>query len=581
MPIRKLISALIVIFALSPILAIAVTTYTVGINGANYTNAPTSPNIWYVSASNTGSGSGTSQANSVGINNINWYAVQPGDTFYVCGLIRSSFNFQKGGFPGYPTVLRGDCPTNPGIISGANLLTGSWTSVGSNVYTVPLSGFLGYQSAGIIAEDDTALIKTSWTGSSSTTISALASCQSGYTTGCWAYDSTDNILYVIATGLDSPSGHTMEDSYGGQYSTQISGFAVNYVTVENLTVKDAGGYGIDFSSGAFAPSGYWAQNGSNITINNCHIYNNFNWAIYIGGQTNVTVTNNIIDHAVWAGHLPIESAVGEVIRYDTVIGGTINNNTVSYSPSAGIDLHGTSNGITVYNNTVHDNVGMTNQYAGGIYSDNAQNNFIYRNYIYNWKVGIALSTEGGPPTSGTYVYNNVIFNSVQDGFILGANYTNSILSQNNFIYNNTIVFGNETLSVGGSSNDTFQNNIVYGNGEYQGAGYSGTFCSGCFDYNNYIADLASIAAGSLYYTAWQAGVNGDLHSVFTSKYITNIGTLTFVHPSGVPPTLNLQLVAGSVAVGAGKNLYSTFTTDFACTIRPSSAAWDNGAYQNI
>lgn len=562
MRIHKLLTALFFTF-LFP-LAVFAQPYTMTINGINLTNPP-AQNSWYVTAAGAGAMNGTSQANAWAINAINWFTINPGDTIYTCGMIRSPLTIQKSGVIGYPIIIRGDCSGNAGTINGANIISSSWTSVGSNVYTTPVSTNIN----GMVMEDDSALIRVIWTGSSGSTITNIVSCQSSFSSkGCFSYDSTHGILYVLTVADDSPAGHTIEASYGQQFSRVIENNGYSNITIENLTVKDGGDYGIGEESG-----------GVNNIVANCTIYNIYNWGIFSQNNTNMIVNGNTMHQDVWGGHLPqLSIAVGEVIRYNGNVGGSIYSNTISDSPAIGIDLRAGASGAQIYGNTIHDNNGTTTQYAGGIYLEDAQNNYVYGNLIYNWMVGLNISSEDGTPSSGNIVYNNIAFSSQNNGMILGASFNSWISSTNNSIYNNDILgttSGGPALIIGPTVNDKFKNNIVFGQVQwYPSANES--FTAGYFDYNTYaVSSWVSNTMGVQTFNQWQTYNSGDTNSSNPSP--TNFLTNTFVNIGA----LNFQLQIGSVPVNAGTNLYSIFTTDYAGTTRPSTGPWDNGPYQNI
>lgn len=553
--------------------------YTIVIKGGVSLNEPNPPaNTWWITASGAGNLSGTSLANAGAIGTFSFVPVNYRDTVYFCGNFNQAINPSTlgSGLPGYPITLDSSCPGGtPAVFDGANVVTG-WTSVSSNVYSTPLAsgsgpwvsgtGSYGTAFGGIVTEDDVALIAVPFITNIATTIPNMVSTTSTFSLGSWTYDNSNGILYVLTTDASSPSGHTIEASYGQNFSTLFNLSGKSNITIQNMTIKNAGDYGVDI------------PNGTNIIFANNAVYNIDNWGLIAANEINMTTSSNAVHNVVWTAHSPSPSeAVGEGIRYDGGSGGSIFGNTVSYDPSAGIDLHGGVTGVKMYSNVIHDNIGMSTFYSSGIYLDNAQGNFIYGNEIYNEMVGINLNGENtNSSSSGNYVYNNLVYNWYYTGSYLGGS-EGWVSSQNNFWYNNTFVVGpsqdgsgGQAIAIQNSVDDTFQNNIVYGNVYSYSAGGQ-TFAPGYFDYNQYYNTTFGGSYNS--YSAWQTATQGETHSANSSPSIGSV----FVG-SSIPPATNFELVGGSPALNVGTNLSFVFTTNYAGSSRPSSGAWNAGAY---
>jgi hypothetical protein len=403
--------------------------------------------------------------------------------------------------------------------------------------------------------------------------------------GMWSYDTSNQVLYVMTTGLDSPSGHTMEASYGSQGTFLIRNTG-SYVTLEDLTIENSADYML-----------YWEGFNNNTSpagniINNNTIIASSNWAVFGYDQTNLITHDNTITYGVWGAHTPSGNAFGECIRYLYPIGGAIYNNTIIKSPSIGIDLwHTYGGGVNVYNNTIHDG-NLESLGDVGIYLDSSWNNFIYSNTIYSETVDMEVNAEAGAVASqNNYIYNNVLYNWSGIGFYIGDfGFPTPITSQYNFIFNNDIVFvvptgafANGTsnglaVEISRSWDDTFQNNLVYPSiGIFQStAGINSNFAPGFFNYNTYAVNPFSFInpGGTYTFAAWQAYVHGDTNSGLPSQ--TNFPTLTFVSPSS---PINLELLAASAPIGAGTNLTGVFNTDFNGITRESPPnSWETGAY---
>lgn len=538
------------------------TLYTVTLQGIILAN-PIIPQNWYVTSAGAGAMNGTSQANAWAYNSIGWGSIHRYDTVYFCGTIHTSGLSipMSGAGSTLPLYVRGDCPSNAVIIDGANLVVSSWSSGASNVYSTPSTAPLNPGNWGIVTEDDAILISIPWNTNIATTTPLMVSTAATFSTGTWTYDPVGQLLYILTTAADDPTGHTIEASSGSQFSELVSHSQSN-VYIQNLTIKNAGDRGLELNGG------------SNNTVTGCTIYNVSNWGALIVNNTNATFTNNTLHHIVWATHLPdTNQAFGESVRFFTSTG-TISGNNIYDTPNIGIDLYHTAGIVTVFHNTIHDSVGLNTFFNAGIYFDEAQNNNVYDNLIYNFNVGLSLNDEDNisPHSQNNLVYNNLIYNWYYTGIYLGGG-VSYITSQNNFVYNNTIVIGpsanlggNQALAVQASNHDTFKNNIMYGNvytdssHQILGVGY--------YDYNQYLNTTFTGSYTS--FAAWQTANGGDSHSGNTSPSLGSV----FVDASG----LNFELVAASSPIGNGVNLYSIFTTDYDGGARQSSGAWDVGAY---
>lgn len=237
------------------------------------------------------------------------------------------------------------------------------------------------------------------------------------------------------------------------------------------------------------------------------------------------------------------------------------------------------------NNSIHDNqcynpyVWDTNSNAwhhDGIHLytyDTAINNTqIYNNYFWgDWGGNVTAHIYAESDVTNTKVFNNLsigCFNGDGHGGTctnLGVQGNGHISfygaggSSGNAVYNNTIVEqgGGFSLFVQAQSSFTSENNIFSGSGPAFGS--AGMVANS--DYNVYYNTGSTLAD-------IQAASGSDTHSVVGDPQLNT----------------NFTLQSGSAAIGAGANLTSlniaALDADRAGTARPSTGAWDAGAYSS-
>jgi hypothetical protein len=325
-----------------------------------------------------------------------------------------------------------------------------------------------------------------------------------------------------------------------------------------------------------------------------------NQGIFISGS-NINILNNTIHDVGWAILSQFRNGDGNV---------TISNNNI-YDIDHGFALTGTGGGITIgtvvfSHNNVHDFAnwdtnaadayhhdgvhcftGYTGSYAHltGVYIDD---NTFGGQTGYNMNAMIFLEggqgsgyTPCGDSTSKIYIFNNVFSDSGQiaDGFL-------ALYSTSPQIYNNTMMGYSSTSSGSNciihepSANyattaESFENNVISDCDNEIGAS-TGRYASGQPDYNIY-AQGGSNAFGCntndyafSQFSSWKSCIGGDSHSSTTSNALLN--------SNGSPQS-------GSPATAAGNNLTSLCTgnltplcTEINGTPRPTTGAWDTGAY---
>jgi hypothetical protein len=236
-------------------------------------------------------------------------------------------------------------------------------------------------------------------------------------------------------------------------------------------------------------------------------------------------------------------------------------------PTGGISIWGNYNQII--NNDIHHNgnVAIVSNYGqDGVYSDRTtrDNKYIGNLIRDNGRSGSNLDHALYLCGDNELVLNNVMIRNASWGLHIAGYSTVSNLKA----YNNVMAYngrGGVMLWLNLSGVD-IKNNVIYANSRY----------------------------GLDSYDAHGSGVVVDRNLVFGnssgnynfsgsgSDYTYTLGTTISSAPLFVNSTsagFDARLSAGSPAINAALNLSSVFTTDLAGATRPSSGAWDLGAYK--
>jgi hypothetical protein len=475
---------------------------------------------WFNNSSNWGSGNSQ---------------IGPGTTVHLCGTFTGTpgqtlFAFQGSGASGNPTTLIFE--------AGANLTAPYWGGAWTN-----------YNSAAIFVNNQ------SWITINGGTNGTIQNTQNG-------------------TGLTYPAANTTGVEVAGS-----SNIIVENLTVANMCQRSAG----DSGSGGEAcnvnvdAAGIVIAYSSSVTVQYNTVHDAHDCMYYSNGgeDSNVTFQYNTLSRCNWAigvngsGTSNGVNIVGNDIT--CVVGAPCNwddpndsnhHNGLMMDPQSGNTL----SHVTIANNYFHDINGNTTAYifldASG--SGNVPSNLIYNNVFFT-SPGQSGPANGmvtsGTIVTGTQTYNNTFYGP-------GARAWSADI--NNFTYNN--------IAVGESS------------AEYYDSGASGSTT----DYNDFYSSIPYVAynGGSGYTNLplWQTastsvctGSGCDLHSIASNPSLNN---------TSAPPNLTLQ--SGSGAIASGKNLTSlgitgldqgapqsfgvNYTCGTGCAARPSTGAWDMGAY---
>ena len=312
------------------------------------------------------------------------------------------------------------------------------------------------------------------------------------------------------------------------------------------------------------------------------------------GETPVFNDNNVaggivrLDGLSWfvlSGLTILSNNIGVIVGYAGSCSNVVLTNLTVYDiGQQGIQVEGNSHDILLVNNTVHD-TGLWIYNGEGFYigqgdsagiMDNTHNVIVRSNLIYN------TTDEGIEIKPGTYscvVEGNTLHtcNKPQNTYGAGSGAieidqegTYNYYSGNpNHLVRNNLVY-DTVIGLRASNGGYYYNNIIYGCST-EGIlidnpdGDSWTR----YIWNNTVATSSGIV--------FSAGTACILNNIGYSSGSYNLSTNAsyFVNMAAH----DYHLVAGSAPIGAGTNLFSVVATDFDGNARPTSGAFDNGAYQ--
>jgi hypothetical protein len=486
---------------------------------------------WYVDADAPGSANGTSWTDAwTSLSEINWSAVQPGDTIDLSGGAASEVYYGrcsvgKSGTPGNLITIRGS--SDPGhngsvIIDGRDQATteagglGPWARDAGNVYYTTLDfapGYVGQPGVNVkFASPIQEGVKLDFymAGSRAEVVAP----------GDWFIDDVNAgapyRLYVYS--YDQGSGYDPAD-YSISMPRYSNGFNLqggrSYIRIENMTVR----YSTD--------NGIACGNTVGSEFRDLDLYGHRITGIYFLDSGN---QNNTVEDSSFAnnGHCGIELTTGSnlAIRrsrfYSSGAGGGGNAAHIAF-PSTG----GAKSDITIENCLFEKN--GSNAYSAGSMLFNAIN-------IFNTSV------------DNLVIRQNTFYDWVWTGFLSVAGTGNYTLANNVFYANNSVSFLHLGLSSPPTGRFNITNNLFYGPTATGGFWWGGTEYpfSG---FKTRVEDNGGTVSGNLFQDPLLADV---------SSY-------------------DLRLTFGSPCIDAAP--YAGTNDSYDGTLRPVGRGYDIGAYE--
>jgi hypothetical protein len=309
----------------------------------------------------------------------------------------------------------------------------------------------------------------------------------------------------------------------------------------------------------------WETVGAIKRVKNCHIHHahasSYSYPITTSTHHNSTTKNiEIIDCII---HNSARTALSLYAGYEA------NNALIS--------------DVLVKGNVIYN--GGQNPTAGGagvMLKNHCENVIIEENYIHNNRNGVLITKtySGALPIRNVIVRNNIVANNINAGIVASNGISRNVKVYNNLVFNNG-TYGYVFSSILGSTLSYY----IYGNTFYNNSGGNlringGNFSTLAIRNNILYPSGISGSTGKITTPSWQTAnyiFSSNPGSVF--KNTSNLPT--GFNSSGIPNKDGLSLASGSGALNDGTNLGSQYyNTSINKVTRPSSGAWDAGAYES-
>lgn len=452
--------------------------------------------------------------------------IGPGTTAHLCGTITTALAFQGSGSSSSVITLLFEKGASIQISPGAS--TNGAIGLGANSYIL-IDGGSGQPCGWNTATD-----------------ASEGSCNG----------KVENMLYG-SVGATCPGGPCTTQP--GTSDTLIA------ATGSNIEIRDLEiGPSYIHTASSNDPNGTSCvafSNGSNWNIHDSKLHDG-GWCVnytYSGGKTysNWSLLNNELYNN---GHMIAVGGAGiSTLNGFNMVGNychDMNNwdSSSDYWHNNCIHMFGAST-------TTATNVLINNNIAGGNMGNNPTAQFF-------------IEAQSSTMTN-LWFFNNLVYGIPSNGRLLLLN----VCMSGCYVVNNTLVGSNTsgvTASYVGGNGSTntalvgFENNV---NSDAFGVIDSETASFGTLNHNVYGVQGNFVWNGSFQtgFSQWQTTSKGDANSVNS--------------PSGISLDANFKPEVGSPVIGAGTNLtslcgtYSALCSDLAGVARPSSGAWDVGAFQ--
>ena len=335
-----------------------------------------------------------------------------------------------------------------------------------------------------------------------------------------------------------------------------------YIIIENLTIQN-GAWGVD------------AQNTHNITFRG-NVVRNVDWG-YTNRRENglehdQTISDNVfIGRTSWPGRdIPDERGIN-IIGNNNIV---CHNKIAYFSDGISTDAepYRVSYSFDIYNNDISYCVDDLVEVDG-----NVANTRIWRNRLYNGRMGISVAPIMGGPC---YIFRNELFNIADEDGSFSAYKMNRSPSGLVVVHNTAVKIGRGITGPSGWQNTYFRNNALLST-EYVFELYElvdGSMMDD-WDYNAYASQRSGTSNDPEEGGPWfkwnnvryarlpdlQSGARIELHGVAISFEDLMDADLPSTYGEGVDPgSRNLALKAGSKAMNAGEvlpNINDAFVTD--------------------
>jgi len=350
--------------------------------------------------------------------------------------------------------------------------------------------------------------------------------------GAYEYESATSAYYVATNGSDSNPGTLAQPFRTITHAYSLAGPGTNVVVEPGTYTDYETGWGLHLGSSGTASKPIVLQS----QVRGAAIIDGQNASdrpagIYITGAYNIVDGFEIKHGGGKPGSdqtgLSIYGGIGEqILNCEIDHNGNINGGSGLYESE-------NSSGNVFAGNYSHDNGAANGGLDHGLYLSG--DNDVVINNVCSRNTGTGLQIAGYTTVSNMKVYNNVFAWNGYNGIIIWTNIA-GVDIKNNILYANTN-WGIHFVDANGTG-VVIDKNLIYGNG--------------LGDHDN---------PGQGVSVTWGTSISSDPHFANETQ-------------SG----FDAHLTPGSPAIGAGDNFYSLFTTDLAGNPRPSSGAWDLGAY---
>ena len=431
-------------------------------------------------------------------------------------IAREQVTLTASGTADKPVILSAYGSGASPIIQGTETITG-WASIGSNIYRKAM----GTAQVGIVLQNGNPLTYLAWNTDAATTFAASQP-------GSFAFDPAAMNLYVRCSGIiTDPAFYTMEAStrYFG-----IQGTGMNYVTIENFTVRWTSLHGmqfIDSSSvvvrncaitrcggawlGSFAAGNgvEFGNSAVNCTVKDCTITDIFDSGVTVqtyannAAASNIVFQNNVIDKCGFAG---IEIAVLPGFTNDVVSAVTVSGNFVTNAGRGWSgDRSGEGNGIKVISDATGTISGVSIEGSSisaskgrGIYlAGNVGIVTISRTKVQaNAGGGISL-VDANPSSLKLYLASSLVYSNSGYGVSFNVPFGQGFQVYQNTFYNN----GPISFAVFGHSGTADMRNNIFSSSTPTTHFYSVALTGPVIDHNDYHENGANIIGyGATAYT---------------------------------------------------------------------------------